>query len=155
MELLVISGEKTADWERSQRVEEILQNMGHTTHFVVGEDALATDEGLSYDAVVTGIGRPAALSVESAYSCAGLGFNVGHLSGCRVEGTRFESEQWARSAAGEPPQGPFAVARYPDAQPCGRGVANVVRVDDLWGFGPVGVLGHVLSYKVTRHETCR
>ena len=155
MELLVISGEKTDDWERSRRVEELLQNAGHTTHFVVGEDALATDKVLSYDAVVTGIGRTAALSVESAYSCGGLGFNVGHLSGCRVEGTRFESEQWARSAAVEPPQGPFAVALYPDAQPCIRGVANIVSIEDLWGFGPVGFLGHVLSFKITRHETCR
>ena len=155
MDLLVISGNETDDREQSRIVDELLLSAGHTTRFVAGDRVLATDDLLAYDAVVPAVGRPAALSGESAYSCGGLGFNVGHLSGCRPEGTRFQSEPWARSASIEPPQGPFAVALYPDAQPCVRGVANVVTVEDLWGFGPVGFLGHVLSYKVTRHETCR
>ena len=166
MDLLLVSGERHPQHHSTPVLAELLKAAGHRVQVTQDTGVLLSDGRRDYDALVFNTvgraepaGAPDEQSDSSPFKCGGKGYFCIHLAGCRLE-------DWPeyRDMTGEgslervttmSPHGPFGVSVNPAGRPCVQGIVNFVTEDELFGFGPVGYLGHVVAFTVDDHARCR
>ena len=166
MDLLLVSGERHPHHHSTAVLSDFLEAAGHRVRMTQDIDVLFSGGRRDFDALVFNHARgrepKRARDIGPAserFTCGGKGYFCIHLAGCRLEDwPKYRSVtgkgRLVQSAA-MPPHGPFAVNVYPGGQACVRGVASFVTEDELFGFGPIGYLGHVVAFTIDDHPHCR
>jgi hypothetical protein len=166
MDLLLVSGERHPQHHSTPVLGDLLKAAGHRVQVTKDTGVLLSDGRRDYDALVFNTVRRAepvgALDEQadsSRSTCGGKGYFCIHLAGCRLENwpkyRDMTGEGSLERSTTMPPHGPFAVSVLPAGRPCVRGIASFVTEDELFGFGPIGYLGHVVAFTVDDHALCR
>ena len=166
MNLLLLSSEQHIKNHSSIGLANFLRASGHRVEITQDTRVLLEDGERDFDAVVfnteyrtESISSTNDLVDSHRFICAGKGYYCIHLAKCRLEDWQeyndmtVEKNLWRSTKM--PPHGPFALEVYPSGRPCVQGVASVVTINDLFGYGPIGYLGHIVAFTIEDHTHCR
>ena len=166
MDLLLVSGERHPHHRSTPVLADLLKAAGHRVQMTQDTNVLLSGGRRDFDALVFNYARRAEPAGardrqpdSERFTCGGKGYFCIHLAGCRLEDWPKYRDITGKGSLAQsgamPPHGPFAVSVYPAGRPCVRGVASFVTEDELFGFGPVGYLGHVVAFTIDDHPRCR
>ena len=166
MDLLLVSGERHPHHHSTPVLADLLKAAGHRVQMTQDTNVLLSGGRRDFDALVFNYARRAEPAGardrqpdSERFTCGGKGYFCIHLAGCRLEDWPKYRDITGKGSLAQsgamPPHGPFAVSVYPAGRPCVRGVASFVTEDELFGFGPVGYLGHVVAFTIDDHPRCR
>jgi hypothetical protein len=143
-----------------------LRASGHRVEITQDTRVLLEDGERDFDAVVFNTEYQAeSINITDdlvdpyRFICAGKGYYCIHLADCRLEDWQEyndmngEKSLWRSTKI--PPHGPFAPEIYPSGRSCIQGIASFVTIGDLFGYGPVGYLGHIVAFTIEDHAHCR
>ena len=166
MDLLLLSSERHVKNHSSIGLANFLQASGHRVKITQDTRILLEDGERDFDAVVFNTEYQAEsinitddLVDSYRFICAGKGYYCIHLADCRLEDWQEyndmngEKSLWRPTKI--PPHGPFAPEVYPSGRSCIQGIASLVTIGDLFGYGPVGYLGHIVAFTIEDHAHCR
>ncbi len=166
MNLLLLSSEQHIKNHSSIGLANFLRASGHRVEITQDTRVLLEDGERDFDAVVFNTEyRAESISITDdlvdsyRFICAGKGYYCIHLAECRLEDWQEyndmngEKSLWRSTKI--PPHGPFAPEVYPSGRSCIQGIASFVTIGDLFGYGPVGYLGHIVAFTIEDHAHCR
>ena len=165
MNLLLLSSEQHIKNHSSIGLANFLRASGHRVEITQDTRVLLEDGERDFDAVVFNTEYQAEsinitddLVDSYRFICAGKGYYCIHLADCRLEDWQEyndmngEKSLWRSTKI--PPHGPFAPEVYPSGRSCIQGIASFVTIGDLFGYGPVGYLGHIVAFTIEDHAHC-